>query len=409
MTTEKQPIAWNTPGHLGKTPKVMLMYLMTFFAMGMFPSASYMASLPTIQAHLGMSDTLAQTTVAAFLVTMGFGSMIFGPIGHHLGRKKSLLLTCIIFMIGSLLCIKATSATVFMIGRLIQGVGATGLMTLGRTIIRDVFSHHHVKTISGYTVPMGPVAIATAPLVGGYLHLWFDWQGIFWFAFIVYGLLALSIALHFPETQPQTHRQSKPAKGAYRTLLKSPIFYLPTTSAGLAMGFVMSYHAISPFLLRGHLGHSVVAFGWLGFLSVLSILTAIWLNHRFMDRWDNRGLLNLGTGLLFLAALSLLLPGTLGYLNTPCIVLPFMLGLIGAVLSFINGFSVAINPWPHLASFASALYNTWQCTTACLIAMVAAWMPETSQMPMAYLWLATGSLQMLLVYRLTKTQTPSCP
>lgn len=398
MNIKKEPVIWHESTHCGKTPRALVIYLMAFFAMAIFPADSYLPSLPFIQEHFGMSDTGIQSSVTIFLLAMAIGSLLFAPASHHLGRKPTLLMACIGFIIGSLLCVFAPNDAFFLSGRLIQGLGATGLMTLGRTIIRDVFSGGQVVTVSSYTIPVVSTAIAVAPMIGGYLQDWYGWQGTFWFCIAAYTLILLFVLFDFPETTPHDQNNDVGFFSSYLTLIKSAPFVCFTTTTGLAMGFIMAYQTMAPLLLQTTLGLSPVEFGWLGLIACIAMSVAAWINHRFLDTLGSNNMLYLGSVLIITASMMALISGLLGWISVPWIVLPFMLGLVGCTLTFTNAFSKAMTPWPHLASFAAALYNTWQYAVASVASGIAALVPETNQVPMGLIWLALGIVHLCFVF-----------
>lgn len=391
-------IKWREPTHLGKTPLTLLIYLMSFFTMSIFPADSYLPSLPFIKENFGMSDAMVQSSVTIFLVAMGIGSLLFAPFSHHLGRRPTLLIACVGFILGSLLCIYTPSAEGFLLGRLIQGLGATGLMTLGRTILRDLFSGEQIVTVSSYTVPIFSIVIAVAPMLGGYLQDWFGWQGSFWFSIMGYALVLLFVLFGFPETTPASQDKHARFIASYLTLLKSKQFLCLTTCAGLAMGFIMTYQTMMPLLLQTALGLSPVEFGWLGLISCISMSVGAWMNHRYLSTLGSSTMLRIGVYFILLAGLITLTSGLLGCFSVPWILLPYMIGLTGCTLTFTNAFSKAISPWPHLASFAAAIYNTWQYVVASFASGIAAWIPESNQVPMALIWLVMGLAQLSFVY-----------
>ena len=68
----------------------------------------------------------------------------WGKISDIFGRKPVLLIANIVFLIGSLICALAVSIEMLIVGRIFQGVGGGGLMSLVNICIGDLFSERLV-------------------------------------------------------------------------------------------------------------------------------------------------------------------------------------------------------------------------------------------------------------------------
>ena len=63
-----------------------------------------------------------------------------GKISDIFGRKPALLFANLLFFIGSLVCALSINIGMLQAGRVIQGIGGGGLMTLVNICISDMFS-----------------------------------------------------------------------------------------------------------------------------------------------------------------------------------------------------------------------------------------------------------------------------
>lgn len=84
-----------------------------------------------------MQDTY--TTVFSAIVPVGalLGAMITGNVMNHYGRRKCVMMTDVLFMIGSGIIIIPTTAS-FGIGRFLTGVGAGVFMTIPPSFVNEV-------------------------------------------------------------------------------------------------------------------------------------------------------------------------------------------------------------------------------------------------------------------------------
>lgn len=76
----------------------------------------------SLQSDLKISDRLLELIVAAPLWGAVLGTFLTGIFSHRLGRKKTMLLSTIIFIIGSLLCAVSRSADQLLLARTFFGI-----------------------------------------------------------------------------------------------------------------------------------------------------------------------------------------------------------------------------------------------------------------------------------------------
>ena len=100
----------------------------------------YMPVLPEMREALNTTQQMVQVTLSLFLVVTGVGQLFLGPLSDQLGRFKVILLSSILFVIGSILCAVSTTIDFLIFSRVIQGLGCCGLSVCAFAIIRDAYS-----------------------------------------------------------------------------------------------------------------------------------------------------------------------------------------------------------------------------------------------------------------------------
>jgi MFS family permease len=99
-------------------------------------------AVPTIADHF--QSRSGYTWIAAFLLAAAAVAPSQGKFSDIWGRKVVLLVAVAIFMLGSALCGTATSMTMLIIGRAIQGSAGGGLLALVSILVGDIFSPRFV-------------------------------------------------------------------------------------------------------------------------------------------------------------------------------------------------------------------------------------------------------------------------
>ncbi|KAI5286882.1 hypothetical protein KEM54_006434 [Ascosphaera aggregata] len=97
-------------------------------------------ALPTIVEELGAAESDYTWIGSAYLLASAASSPSWGKISDIFGRKPILLTANLIFLVGSLLCGVSKSSRMLIGGRVVQGLGGGGLLSLVNVCIGDLFS-----------------------------------------------------------------------------------------------------------------------------------------------------------------------------------------------------------------------------------------------------------------------------
>lgn len=158
--------------------------LVALFALMMSLTALSMDSMlpafPYIAEALAIKDyQKTQWIVSALIFGMVFGEIVFGPVSDAIGRKKSIVIGICIYIIGSLIALSASSLTVFLIGRMIQGFGVAGPKIASRALIRDMYKGAAMARIMSFVMMVFILVPLLAPTVGQLIIQVANWHWIF--------------------------------------------------------------------------------------------------------------------------------------------------------------------------------------------------------------------------------------
>jgi len=256
-----------------------LVSLIIFMAMvGRFATDMYVPSLPAITKAFSTSATSVQYTITVFLLGLGLSQLIYGPLADRYGRRRLILIGLVIGGVGSLLCVFAHSVNQLILGRVIQGIGMGGGISLCRAMLSDLFEGPRLAQMTSYLSMAFAVAPAVAPAMGGYMQQWFGWQSVFEFV-MVYALIALFVSWAFmPETNQHRNKHATEVKVMlhnYFELLTNPTFLGYLASASLALSGVIAYVTMGPFILQNDLGLTPVQYGCLALIITGAMM--LWL------------------------------------------------------------------------------------------------------------------------------------
>jgi MFS family permease len=136
-------------------------------------------SMPTIVATLGGFDLLSWV-FTSYLLTQVVTVPIYGRLSDLYGRKPILLIGVALFVAGSILCGFAPSMFALVLCRTVQGLGAGSLVSVGRTLIGDIFTGPERARMQGVVSSVFIGAALLGPMVGAFLATHTIWPMIFW-------------------------------------------------------------------------------------------------------------------------------------------------------------------------------------------------------------------------------------
>lgn len=119
---------------------------------------------------------------------------VYGWLGDQYGRKKMLMMALSIFAIGSVICALASSMSILVFGRIVQGLGSGGLMSLSQALISEFVPPRQRARFQGYFASLFALSSICGPVLGGIVVTYLTWHWLFWLnlPLIVFALYRLA-------------------------------------------------------------------------------------------------------------------------------------------------------------------------------------------------------------------------
>lgn len=268
----------------------------------------YLPGLPTLTRELGTTESSAQLTVSLFLVGLGLGQLVAGPLSDVRGRRGPLLASLAIYIAATAACAVAPNIGVLVAARFLQGATAAAGLTVGRAAVLDLFAGANAARYLSRLVLIYGLAPMIAPLVGSeILHLT-SWRGVF-VVLVVAGAALLAItAVVLPETLPVERRQPSSLRATTRSLgglLQHRRFVGYALALGFGTASIVAYISGAPFVVQDYYGESAQLFGLLFALNATAMVTGSQVNAHLLGRIEPRRLLAFGIAAMIAAALAL--------------------------------------------------------------------------------------------------------
>lgn len=129
-----------------------------------------------------------------------FATPLAGKISDLSGKKRVLLVSGAVFVVGSLICVLSGSWALFLVGRAFQAL-SLGNVAVSYGLFRDLLPRRYVPVALGALATGFGLSAVAAPLIAGSLTGGGDYHPIFWFL-AAYGVITLALMIAFvPETK----------------------------------------------------------------------------------------------------------------------------------------------------------------------------------------------------------------
>lgn len=263
----------------GRYYTFLVAYLVLLSAFGSFVNDMYLPTLPEMRRYFHCSVSVVQLGLTTGMIGLALGQLIMGPLSDRYGRKPVLLVSMLVFIIGAVASVFSPTIHVFLLCRLVQGLGASGGYFLARTVPADLYGGRALAKMMALIGAINGFAPASAPVLGGFLGGKIHWQGIFW---VLAGLavLIIFISFFFKESLPKSRRETGPLRDIFKEygpLLRNRPFMTHVLLKGGGLGLLFAYTSSAPFIMQEIYGFSQFKFGlFMGFNALFTAAGAMY-------------------------------------------------------------------------------------------------------------------------------------
>ncbi len=363
---------------------IILVLLISASVITMMSTDLYVPSLAHLPELLGTSPELVKLTVSLNLLAYGFATLIHGPLSERFGRKPVLFWGMVGFTLTSFLCATAADVGQLLFARVLQGIAAAVEGVVVLAVIRDLFTdREQVRAVAIYGIASA-FAPAFAPMLGGYIHVFFGWRMNFYLLTGLALAVTLLITLFLKESTEKDFNalNLKEIYADYFGLLSNKTFLIYSTIGGCSLGCIFVFITAGPFVLITNHGVATEHFGYYQAALVVAYVIGSLLAARMSRNHTARKIL--GTGVCFAACGSLLLLGimvsgweTPATLTCAVAVLLFAEGPIFAVVP-----TLAMNATDKRTGAAAALLIAAEMAIGSLAALAVSWVHDGTALPM---------------------------
>jgi Bcr/CflA subfamily drug resistance transporter len=317
----------------------------------------YSPALTSISDAYAVSYSQAAQTLSVYFGAFALGVVVWGVLADRLGRRITMLLGLMLFVIAASIAISTTSFTVLMMARALSAFGIAVGSVVTQTMLRDCFTGEELSKVFAY---MG-VGISISPVLGMLLGSQLSALGGHKWVFLALLLMALAALLHslfklpetkLSETETKQSDTSVALKSLALTMLKDRQIWLSALLVSAYNVALFSYYQLGAFTFA-QLGMSNEQFGYSGVVLGLGTLIGSYLNKALLARGKT------SQQLLRLAALLLLVGGIGVWLtqHQVAFLLPMMLVVMSFGVAIPNVLSKALINYRAQVGSAGALFG----------------------------------------------------
>ncbi len=358
------------------SPVEFIALIAMLFATIAFSLDAMLPALPEIARELVPGDiNRAQLIVTSFVLGMGIGTFVAGPLSDSFGRKPVIIGGAALYCLAALAAYAAPTLETVLAARVAQGIGAAGPRIVSLALVRDLYKGREMARVVSFAMMIFTLVPAIAPLAGSLIIAGFGWRAIF-LAFI--GFAALSIlwlGLRQPETLPAAARRPMSAGAltqALREVLGNPVVVISIAVQTLCYAALFATLSSTQPIFDVTFRRGGDFPFWFAVIAILAG-SASFINASFVVRLGMRLLVTATLAAQILLSLAFLVLAWSGALSEPVYfalyigwtVSVFMMA--GLTLGNLN--ALALEPLGHIAGMAAS--TTGAIATVAAVALAA--------------------------------------
>src|SRR6202045_4385616 len=180
--------------------------IFTALTMASLDTAIANIALPAIATDLRAGPADVIWVVNVYQIAVVATLLPFAALGEILGHRRIYLAGLLLFTLASLACACAWSLPSLLVARALQGLGASGIMSVNTALVRFVYPGHLQGRGFGHNALVVATAFTLGPTIASAILAIGPWSWLFAIN-IPFGVVAILIGM---KTLPRTPRAARP-------------------------------------------------------------------------------------------------------------------------------------------------------------------------------------------------------
>jgi DHA1 family bicyclomycin/chloramphenicol resistance-like MFS transporter len=345
------------------------------FATIAFSIASMLPALPPIATELTPdAPNNAQLILTSFVLGMGLGTLVAGPLSDSFGRRRIIVIGSAIYCTAAAAAYFAPTLETMLLSRVVQGLGVAAPRVVSLALVRDLYKGREMARVVSFAMMIFTLVPAIAPLAASGIIAAFGWRAIF-LTFILFSSLSMGwLMLRQPETLTPENRRpfsAAPMYAALKEVLSHRTIVTTIMVQTLVLGALFSMLSSAQPVIDVQFGRADSFPLWFAFVALCAGLASP-TNAALVGRLGMRYLITatligqlIVSGAMLVITLSGLMPEALAF---PAFIfwMISVFALAGLTLGNLN--ALALEPVGHIAGMAASVAGSISTVLAVTIA-----------------------------------------
>lgn len=157
----------------------ILALLFTGVLMGALDISIVGPAIPAIEETIKVDHRSLSWIFSIYVLFNLVGVSLLSKLSDLYGRRNIYVFSVAVFALGSLIVAMANDITFLLIGRAVQGFGASGIFPVASAVIGDIYPPEKRGRTLGMIGAVFGIAFIIGPVIAGVLLLWFKWNALF--------------------------------------------------------------------------------------------------------------------------------------------------------------------------------------------------------------------------------------
>ncbi len=144
--------------------------------------------------------------MTAYLLTLGVFIPVSGWVADRFGARNVFCAAIVVFALASIACGVANGIEMFVLARIVQGIGGAMMVPVGRVVVLRTSEKRDLMRAIAYITWPGLVAPVIGPPVGGFITTFASWRWIF-FLNVPIALVGIVLVLRYFANDHATARR----------------------------------------------------------------------------------------------------------------------------------------------------------------------------------------------------------
>ncbi len=315
-----------------------------------------------------------QLIITSFILGMGLGTLVCGPVSDAYGRKSVLIAGLALYIVGALMAVKSQSIEGLLFARFVQGLGGAAPRVVATAMVRDLYEGRAMARVTSIIMTLFVLVPALAPSVGAGIIWLSGWRAIF-LAFVAFGVICgLWLMLRQPESLPLDRRRPLSIRAigsAVVQIVTNPAVMVYVVALTFAFAPLFAWLSNLPMIFDDVYDRAATFPFWFAATALVagsaSVLNAKLVVRLGMERITTAAFFwQLCISVLFLGLLTLNVPAPWDF----ALFFTFMCSAFFSIgMTFGNLNALSLQPLGHMAGIGSSVITALSTTGSVLIAI----------------------------------------